>query len=220
MTCEVIVMVDLETLEPLGDDWWHEQARIVGATQRQAAFARTMIENPGAKFNKVAELAGIEGTPHYLRTAGSDLAKHPKVKRLYELALVAKVDEEVEIAYPPELLKQLSEIARNDTSTNNRLKANELLLKYHDRFQETNRQLSDTDLLEEFCKDGHPASTLYAIHCADELGMQWTPPGPQLARLRAVPAYRDIIGALGLSKPMGIEQVSDLNSPIPKTPLN
>ena len=155
-------MVDLDALEPLTDDWWDEQARIVGATQRQAAFARTMIENPGVKFNKVAELAGIEGTPHYLRTAGSDLAKHPKVRRLYELALVAKTDEEVEIAYPPELLKQLSVIARNDTSTNNRLKANELLLKYHDRFQEHSKQISDKELLDEFCKDGHHSGEMDA----------------------------------------------------------
>jgi hypothetical protein len=199
-------MVDLETLEPLTDDWWQEQVRIVGATQRQAAFARTMIENPGAKFNKVAELSGIDGTPHYLRTAGSDLAKHPKVKRLYELALLAKSEEEVEIAYPPELLKQLSEIARNDASTNNRLKANELLLKYHDRFQEHSRQYSDTDLLNEFCKDRHPASVIYAMHCADKMAVKWTPPKDALARLRAVPAHQDIVAALGLSLDVGVVQ--------------
>jgi hypothetical protein len=196
-------MVDLDTLEPLGDDWWHEQARIVGATQRQAAFARTMIENPGAKFNKVAELAGIEGTPHYLRTAGSDLAKHPKVKRLYELALLAKNEEEIEIAYPPELLKQLSEIARNDTSTTNRLKANDLLLKYHDRFQQSSQQLSDKDLLDEFCKDGHPASTIYSLHCAQDLAVKWTPPAPNLARLRSVTGYQTILTELGLPIPGG-----------------
>lgn len=102
-------MMELETFEPLTDNWWQQQAGIVGATQRQAAFARTMIENPGAKFNKFAELSGIEGTPHYLRTAGSDLAKHPKVKRLYDLALLAKPEEAVEIAYSHELLQHLSE---------------------------------------------------------------------------------------------------------------
>jgi len=212
-------MVELENLEPLTDDWWHAQARIVGATQRQAAFARVMIENPGAKFNKVAELSGIVGTPHYLRTAGSDLAKHPKVKRLYELALVAKVDEEVEIAYPPELLKQLSEIARNDTSTTNRLKANDLLLKYHDRFDKP--QQSDESLLDRLCDVGHPVFTILAMHYARETAVKWTAPEKYLVRVRGVPAYQAIVEELGLSKSMGIEQVSpDLSSPIPKTPLN
>jgi hypothetical protein len=196
-------MVDLDTLEPSSDDWWNEQARIVGATQRQAAFARAMIENPGAKFNKVAELAGIEGTPHYLRTAGSDLAKRPKVKRLYELALVVKTDDEVEIAYPPELLKQLSDVARKDTSTTNRLKASDLLFKYHERFQESSSQLSDKELLDAFCKDGHPASTIYSLHCAEEMAVKWTPPASNLARLRSVKGYQSILEALGLPIPGG-----------------
>jgi hypothetical protein len=158
-----------------------------------------MIENPGAKFNKVAELSGIEGTPHYLRTAGSELAKHPKVKRLYELANLAKTEDEVEIAYPPELLKQLSEISRNDTSTTNRLKANDLLLKYHDRFQDQGRQLDDTELLNELCKDGHPASVIHAVHYARCLAVTWIPPKDALDRLRAIPGYLDVLGALGLS---------------------
>ena len=149
-------MMELETLEPLTDAWWQQQAGIVGATQRQTAFARTMIENPGAKFNKVAELSGIQGTPRYLATAGSDLAKHPKVKRLYDLALLAKTEEEVEIAYPPELLRHLSSIARNDTSTTNRLKANDLLLKYHAQFQGEGKEHNDKDLLDKLSDMGHP----------------------------------------------------------------
>jgi hypothetical protein len=213
-------MVDLDTLEPLGDDWWHEQARIVGATQRQAAFARAMIENPGAKFNKVAELSGIEGTPHYLRTAGSDLAKHHKVKRLYELALAAKTEDEVEIAYPPELLKQLSEVARKDTSTTNRLKANELLLRYHDRFDKP--QHSDESLLDGLCDVGHPVFTILAMHYARETAVKWKAPEKYLARVRGIPAYQAIVEELGLSEVMGTDRISaDLMSqPIPKTPLN
>ncbi len=118
-----------------------------------------MIECQGAKFNEVAELSGIDGTPHHLRTAGSGLAKHPKVKRLYELALLAKREEEAEIAYPPELLKQLSGIARNDTSTNDRLKANELFLKCRDRFQEHSR----------LCDMRHPVFVILAMHYAGQL---------------------------------------------------
>jgi hypothetical protein len=159
-----------------------------------------MIENPGAKFNKVAELSGIEGTPHYLRTAGSDLAKHHKVKRLYDLALLAKPEEAVEIAYPPELLRHLSEIARNDTSTANRLKANDLLLKYHDRFHQENKQHSDEDLLDKLCDMNHPAFTILAMHYADQMAVEWIPSGKALARIRGITAYQSIITELGLSR--------------------
>jgi len=193
-------MMELETLEPLTDAWWQQQAGIVGATQRQAAFARTMIENPGAKFNKIAELSGIQGTSRYLATAGSDLAKHPKVKRLYDLALLVKSDEEVEIAYPPELLRHLSEIARNDTSTTNRLKANDLLLKYHAQFQGENKEHNDKDLLDKLCDMGHPVFVILAMHYAHQMAVEWTPPGKALARIRDVTVYQAIVAELGLSR--------------------
>ena len=192
-------MMEMETFEPLTHSSCQQHAKIPGATQRQAAFARTMIENPGAKFNKVAELSGIQGTARYLATAGSDLAKHPKVKRLYDLALLAKSDEEVEIAYPPELLRHLSEIARNDTSTANRLKANDLLLKYHDRFHEQDKQ-SDEGFLNKLCDMDHPVFTILALDYADKMAVKWAPPEKALARIRGVTGYEAIINDLGLSR--------------------
>lgn len=187
-----------ETLIPFSDEWWREQARIVGATSRQLAFARAMVENPGAKFNKVAELSGITGTPGYLRTAGSELANHPKVKKLYEIALLAKSDEEVEIAYPPELLRHLSEIARNDTSTTNRLKANDLLLKYHDKFQEP--QHSDEGLLDKLSKNPHPIFVLLALHYAKAMGHYDWRPEDELMMSFPIDRYTHVVRELGVSE--------------------
>ena len=39
-------------------------------------------------------------------------------------------------------------------------------------FHEPSRQLSDKELLDEFCKDSHPASVIYSLHGANELAVK------------------------------------------------
>ncbi len=54
-------MQDQTAVIPLSDQWWSEQARLVGTTRIQTQFARIMVERSGIRLCEAARLAGAQG---------------------------------------------------------------------------------------------------------------------------------------------------------------
>lgn len=137
---------DLEP-EPLSDEWWEEQGVLFGLKPKQLAFARIKHDFPSLPDYKIAQRAGYGNTNNSSATAASRVSNHRGVKAVLQAAMVAREDEQLDIAQPKELLGILTKIARNGKSNAERHKASETLLRYQEVFRD-NADSAKPDIME------------------------------------------------------------------------
>ena len=137
-----------ETSAPISEDefWESLGEKPYGCSRQQVAFVKALLEGMNGKAAAVkagysAANAGVQAC----RTKNN-----PKVRALLNAALKVKDTAEGELVMPDELLALLSREARRGQTAAGRLRAQEILAKYHSLFDSTpEKPTSDKDLVDQ-----------------------------------------------------------------------
>lgn len=171
----------MTTEQPL-DFWESLPDKPFGCNAQQVAFARALFE--GNTKTEAAKIAGYQCNSEInYRGRGSAAAKSPKVKALLNAARDHKRALASGLVTSEELLRLLSHEARSGENASSRIRAQEVLARYHslmDRTPETER--TTESLLNDLCDrdvttaEGALLASLALIAADDHIGPEWLLP--------------------------------------------
>lgn len=193
------------------DEFWESVGdRPYGCTPQQVAYVKAVLA--GATGSAAAIAAGY--SEKHAAVQASRLKTNPKVRALLNAALQAKEVESNELVAPDELLKLWSREARYGENSQSRVKAQEMLARYHSLFDGGSdiERKSDTELLDSLCNE-HPVLISAAIVYADALSVgpheedlkNWRPPIDRIKRLHNYPAITKILVDSGYGRYLHID---------------
>jgi hypothetical protein len=136
--------------EGLGETWWRENGKVVGATEQQIIFSASY--HAGATATAAAKAAKYSGNADTLRQAGHRAHHSTAVQSLLNLAYAATGTGPSGNVDLNEAKSILSRLARqSDPST--RIRSLELLVRINEREQEREREHgADTDVHAEIAE--------------------------------------------------------------------
>src|SRR3989344_1413012 len=175
------------------DEFWQKKARQFRTNERQTAFVRALVENPGLTRTEAARMAGYSGSDVAMRVQATRAWGSTKIKALYTSCLDGQDLKELDIAGRDEILKWCSDQMRRGVGAT-QLKAGELLLKFHDGLENKGRTPfveTLTQLCEVALESRNPhliTAAIYAAQASEEkASREWRPPFTALQVLNIYP---------------------------------
>lgn len=182
------------------DEFWQEKARMFKTNERQTAFVRHLVENPGMTRTEAAKMAGYSGSPVALRVQATRAWGSNKIKAMFSACMVEQDLTKLDIATANEVLQWASKQMRQGVGQTQQ-KAAELLLKFHDTLEgQGHAKLPMPDLLTRLCDVGLQSHNPYliasAIHSAgqDSDLRDWRPSETAVHVLKIYPAIIESLG--------------------------